>query len=74
MDRVPYIDQSGLYALENAVLDLEQKGVMVLLVDVDEQPCDKLRSIDIVPDLIAEEHIFKTVEESFAYIKERLKS
>jgi SulP family sulfate permease len=74
MDRVPYIDQSGLYALENAVLDLEQKGVMVLLFDVDEQACDKLRSIDIVPDLIAEEHIFKTVEESFAYIKERLKS
>ncbi|PQJ79429.1 SulP family inorganic anion transporter [Polaribacter porphyrae] len=73
MDRVPYIDQSGLYALENAVLDLEQKGIMVVLVDVDEQPYDKLKSIDIVPDLVAEEHIFKTVKDSFGYLKERLK-
>lgn len=69
MDRVPYIDQSGLYALENAVLELEKKGVMVVLVDIDEQPCDQLRSIDIIPDLVEEEHVFKTVAESFAYLK-----
>ena len=73
MDRVPYIDQSGLYALENAILDLEQRGIMVVLVDIDEQPCDMLKSIDIVPDLIAEEHIFKTVKESFDYLKKTLK-
>ena len=72
MDRVPYIDQSGLYALENAVLDLEKRGVMVLLVDIDEQPCDKLKSIDIIPDLISEDHIFKTVEESFVFLKNKL--
>ena len=73
MDRVPYIDQSGLYALENAVLDLEKRGVMVVLVDIDEQPCDKLKSIDIIPDLISEDHIFKTVEESFVFLKNTLK-
>jgi SulP family sulfate permease len=71
MDRVPYVDQSGLYALENAVLDLEQKGVMVVLVDIDEQPFDKLKSIDIIPDLISEDHIFKTVEESFDFLKSK---
>ena len=74
MDRVPYIDQSGLYALENAVLDLEQKGIMVVLVDVDEQPYDKLTSIDIVPDLISDEHIFKSVDDSFEYLKRQLKN
>lgn len=74
MERVPYVDQSGLYALENAILDLEKKGVMVVLVDVDEQPLDKLKSIDIIPDLISEEHIFKNVEESFNYIKKELKA
>lgn len=69
MDRVPYIDQSGLYALENAILDLKQRGVLVVLVGLDEQPYDKLKSIDIIPDLIAEDFIFNTVEESFAHIK-----
>ncbi|MEO1031993.1 MAG: SulP family inorganic anion transporter [Bacteroidota bacterium] len=61
MDRVPYIDQSGLYALENAVMDLEKKGVQVLLTALQEQPKDKLVSIDIVPDLISEEHIFNNI-------------
>ena len=72
MDRVPYIDQSGLYALENAILDLEQRNIVVLLIDVDEQPCDKLKSIDIIPDLIAEDHIFNTVEEAFVFLKTEL--
>lgn len=73
MDRVPYIDQSGLYALENAVLDLEQRGIQVLLTALQEQPKDKLVSIDIVPDLIAESHTFKTIDEAFDFLKKEFK-
>lgn len=73
MDRVPYIDQSGLYALENAVLDLEQRGIQVLLTAVQEQPKDKLVSIDIVPDLISESHIFDDINGAFDYLKEQFK-
>ena len=73
MDRVPYIDQSGLYALENAVLDLEKRGVQVLLTAVQEQPKDKLISIDIVPDLISEEHIFSNIQDAFAALKAQFK-
>ncbi|WP_027878868.1 SulP family inorganic anion transporter [Mesoflavibacter zeaxanthinifaciens] len=73
LDRVPYIDQSGLYALENAVLDLEQRGIQVLLTAVQEQPKDKLISIDIVPDLISEEHIFDTIEDAYAYLRTHFK-
>ena len=73
LDRVPYIDQSGLYALENAVLDLEQRGIQVLLTAVQEQPKDKLISIDIVPDLISEEHIFETIEDAYAYLRTHFK-
>ena len=73
MDRVPYIDQSGLYALENAVLDLEQRGIQVLLTAVQEQPKDKLVSIDIVPDLISEEHIFGDINDAFDYLKSHFK-
>ena len=52
MDRVPYIDQSGLYALEDSIYELRAKGVEVILTKVQPQPLDKLRSIDIVPDLV----------------------
>ncbi len=69
MDEVPLIDQSGLYALEDIVFDLEQRGVKVLFVNLQEQPMDKLRSIDIIPDLVEEDHIFKTIEDAFASLK-----
>lgn len=55
MERVPYIDQSGLYALEDAILPLRQRNVIVLLTGVQSQPNDMLRKINIVPDLIPEE-------------------
>jgi len=69
MDKVPLIDQSGLYALEDIVFDLEKRGVQVLFVNLQEQPLDKLRSIDIIPDLVEEEHLFKTIKDAFAYLK-----
>lgn len=58
MDRVPYIDQSGLYILEDMLLELEKKEVHVLIVDIQQQPLYLMKSIDIIPDLIPEEHIF----------------
>ena len=74
LDRVPYIDQSGLYALENSVMDLHEKDVKVLLTGTQEQPKDKLLSIDIVPDLIPEEYLFSNISEAFEYLKLNFKS
>ncbi|MEP5131279.1 SulP family inorganic anion transporter [Nonlabens ulvanivorans] len=73
LDRVPYIDQSGLYALENAVLDLEKRDVRVVLTGLQEQPKDKLESIDIIPDLVSESETFETIEEAFEYLKNHFK-
>ena len=72
MDRVPYIDQSGLYALEDAIYDLRKKNVEVILTKVQEQPLDLMRSIDLIDDLVPEDDIFETVEEAFVYLREKL--
>ncbi len=69
MDRVPHMDQSGLYAMEEAILDLSQKGVTVLLTGVQPQPFDMLRSIDIIPDLLPEDQIFNSFEDSIQWLK-----
>lgn len=74
MDRVPYIDQSGLYALEDIILDLEQQNIEVILVGLQEQPCDMLKAVDIIPDLVPEEDLFQNVEDSFSYIRTKLKA
>lgn len=68
MERVPYIDQSGLYALEDAILGLRQKGALVLLTGVHEQPLDMLRRINIVPDLVPEEHLFADIDECTTWL------
>jgi SulP family sulfate permease len=58
MDKVPYIDQSGLYALEEGVLDLEREGIEVVFTGLRGQPEDLLRQLNLVPGLVSEAHIF----------------
>jgi SulP family sulfate permease len=59
MDRVPHIDQSGMYALEEALLDLKSRRIVVILSGIAPQPLDMLRRIEIVPKLVPEENIFQ---------------
>jgi SulP family sulfate permease len=72
MERVPFIDQSGLYAMEDAILELERKGVPVLLTGVNQQPMDMLTRIKIVPDLISAEHIFESFEDGIGWLETQL--
>ncbi len=59
MKKVPYIDQSGMYAIEDAVMALQEKKILVLITAIQEQPKDMLRQIGVIPGLIAEEHLYK---------------
>lgn len=72
MDRVPYIDQTGLFVLEDVLLELEKNDIRVLIVDVQKQPLYLMKSIDIVPELIPEEHIFKTFDDCTKWIHSNL--
>ena len=73
MDRVPTIDQSGLYALEDVIFDLRKRNVEVLLVGLQEQPRDMLISVDIIDDLVPEDDLFDTVSEAYESLKGKLK-
>jgi SulP family sulfate permease len=59
MSLVPYIDQSGIYAIEDAVIALKEKGIMVLMIGIQEQPKDMLENVGLIPNLIPEEHLFE---------------
>ena len=72
MDRVPYIDQTGLYALEETLFELNKKGLKVIIVGLQTQPHDMLRSIDIIPDLIPEKQLFDTMDNGFLWLKNEL--
>ena len=59
LDRVPYVDQSGLYALEDAIQDLHDLNVAVVFTGVHGQPETIMRSIKMIPNLVPEEHCFE---------------
>jgi len=72
MDKVPYIDQSGLYALEDVLLDLEQRDVHTLLINPQKQPLMMLKQIDIVPDLVSPDRIFEDFSSCIEYVKDNV--
>ena len=69
---VPYMDQSGLYAIEEAVLYLESRNIDVALVETQTQPLDMLRRINVIPDLIKESEIFNSLEECMRWAQQHL--
>ena len=73
MGRMQYIDQSGLYAMEDVLSNLEKLNITVLLIDVLEQPKYMMEKIDIIPDLIPTNHIFTTFEECLTWVKDNVK-
>ena len=70
MDKMQYIDQSGLYALEDIIVDLKKEGKNILFVDLQKQPRYMLERIDMVPDLVSEECIFNNFKSCLQWVKE----
>jgi SulP family sulfate permease len=73
MERVPFMDQSGLYVLEDSILQLEQEGKEVLLTGLNKQPAQRMKSINIIPELIKKDNIFESFSDCVKWIGEQHK-
>lgn len=69
MRRVPFMDQSGVYAMETAIKDLQAQGIKVLMTIIQPQPRYILENHHIIPILIPKENTFETFEECTEYLK-----
>ncbi|MCF8721257.1 SulP family inorganic anion transporter [Nitrospina gracilis] len=72
MKKVPHIDQTGLYALEEVIREFENRNIAVVMTGLQDQPLRMLRRINIVPGLIPEQFIFSTFEECMKWLEEEL--
>lgn len=70
MPNVPTIDQSGMYAIEDAILELHRKKITVLITGIQKQPLDMLRNIQLIPSLIPRENLFKDFPSAIAALEE----
>lgn len=66
LSRMQYMDQSGLYVMEDTLQDLKAKGVNVVFVGLLKQPRYMMERIEIIPNFIPEEQIYGTFK---AYLK-----
>ena len=69
MRLVSFMDQSGLYAMETAIKDIQARGTMVLMTIIQPQPMYMLKTMNLIPDLVPEEHTFKTFEDCTEFLK-----
>lgn len=74
LDRMQYMDQSGLYAMEDMLQDLKTKNVEALFVGLLKQPRYMMERIDIIPDFIPNEHIFDSFDECMNWVKQNVKN
>ncbi len=74
LGRMQYIDQSGLYAMEDILVDLVKNDKIILFVNIIEQPKYMLERIDIIPDLVPEEQMFENFEDCAVWVKNHFKN
>ncbi len=69
MRLVSFMDQSGLYAMETAIKDLQNQGIMVLMTIIQPQPMYMLKTMNVIPLIVPEKHTFKTFEDCTEFLK-----
>ena len=73
LGRMQYMDQSGLYAMEDMLLDLKAKNIRVVFVGLLKQPRYMMERIDIIPDFIPEDQIFDKFSDCMKWVNEHVK-
>ncbi|MEO1260956.1 MAG: SulP family inorganic anion transporter [Bacteroidota bacterium] len=73
MDKVPYVDQSGLYAMEDAIMDLQERGIKVVFTDVHGQPLDMFERFNLIPGLVPREFCFENFKSCKVWLESYLR-
>ena len=70
MKKVPFIDQSGLYALEEVIKEMQKTGIVVVLTMTQAQPLSLLRKTKFIPDILPEKYLFSSIEDCSVWLSE----
>ncbi|GJM28442.1 MAG: hypothetical protein DHS20C17_10770 [Cyclobacteriaceae bacterium] len=72
MDKVPYMDQSGLYAMEEAIMDLQAKDIKVVFTDLKGQPLAIMERFNLIPRLVEREYCFENFGAASEWLERHL--
>ncbi|WP_152285588.1 SulP family inorganic anion transporter [Flavicella marina] len=72
MCRMPYMDQTGLYVIEETLVELTNAGVIVLMEGLLEQPRYMMERIKTIPNIIPKDHLFKDFDSCVDWMKNHI--
>ena len=58
-----------LYAMEEAIQELQGQGILVVFTGLHGQPLDMFKRINLIPGLVSEEYLFETFEACVNWLK-----
>jgi len=73
LGRMPYMDQSGLYAMEDVLQSLKKQQIEVLFIGLLKQPRYMMERIALIPNFISEDRIFGHFNECAQWINQNIK-
>ncbi len=72
MERVPYMDLSGFFALENVIEDMRNQDVVVAITGCNDQVMKMFERMKAIPSLLPEHLVFKDFEDCRLWMREIL--
>jgi len=72
MEKVPFIDQSGVYALEAAIEELHKQKVIVAISGANEPSINLLKDMDLIPNMVTERYVFEDFTACRVWLREVL--
>lgn len=71
LDHVPFMDETGILVLQEAIIMLEGKGMEVYLTGLQAEVEERLRIIGIIPQYIKEEEVFPNLDQCMIYLADQ---
>ncbi|NRA13571.1 MAG: SulP family inorganic anion transporter [Crocinitomicaceae bacterium] len=72
MSNVSYMDQSGVYAMEEIISELETKDIKILIVGIPDQSRKMLKKVGLIPKSIPHSLIFDSMDECMKWVIENV--
>ena len=73
MQRMTYIDHTGLYMLEDMIMEMKKKKIRVVMVGLQKQVRYMMERVEIIPKLVEPAVIFDNLNDCSLWIKENVK-
>ena len=72
LDKMRYMDQSGLFAMEDVLTEMTKNDIKIVFVSLMKQPEYILDKIGVIPNLVPTDQIFEHFEDAVEWVKENV--